>query len=48
MKSEKSLCWKGYLQFKEVEGRACVLKMFKEPPGKSHLKKNFSKIYEDP
>ena len=29
LKSDRSLCWKGYFQFKQEQGRLALLKMFK-------------------
>jgi hypothetical protein len=30
--SEKSMCWKGYFSFHKMDGKLCVLKLFKDPP----------------
>lgn len=48
MNKERSLCWKGYFQYKGEVGRLALLKMYKQPPGIYNKNKNYSKIYEDP
>lgn len=45
------MCWKGYFQYHEEDGKLTSLKMFKEPPNVyqySFKNKNYSKIYDDP
>ena len=39
LKNERALCWKGYFQYNHDQGRLCVLKMFKMPPGIAYKKK---------
>ena len=45
------MCWKGYFSFHKMDGKLCVLKLFKDPPNVfsySVRKKNYSKIYDEP
>jgi hypothetical protein len=49
--NEKSMCWKGYLQFAKMVGKFCSLRLYKEPPNVhaySLKTKNYSKIYDEP
>jgi hypothetical protein len=50
---EKSMCWRGYFQYKGTEGKFTTLKMMRDPPqiGKyasEDRHKNWAKIYEEP
>lgn len=53
LQREKSMCWKGYFQYKETNGRFTTLKMLKDPPNigvyaNFERGKNWSKIYDEP
>lgn len=47
------MCWRGYFQFKQTEGKFTMLKMLHDPPSIGiyagyEKGKNWSKIYDEP
>jgi hypothetical protein len=50
---EKAMCWRGYFQYKQTEGKFTTLKMMRDPPpigifAKEDRAKNWSKVYDEP